>query len=179
MKKPCQQLQWITEWHTNFNALFLLRCSQKSANPLPTSTRTNSPKFRPPPPHGRNRSTSSVKLDPIHKKERSSKKKRKSAEQAQQPLPASEDTDEGFCSNGSCNSSSTSQILLPNPKVVLTAATPIPPSDEEEIPGTPESEVPTYSEAMASELSKEVKELLHDVLMDVRLDLTDEGIELD
>ena len=62
---------------------------------------------------------------------------------------------------------------------MISAATPIPPSDEDESPGTPESEVPTYSEAMASELAKEVKELLHDVLMDVRLDLTDEGIELD
>ena len=157
----------------------MLHCSQKSANPLPTTTtRNNSPKFRAP-PHGRNRSTSSVKLDPIHKDRKDRSKKKRKPEEQQQPLTASEDTDEGFCSNGSCNSSSTSQILLPTPKVVISAATPIPPSDEDESPGTPESEVPTYSEAMASELAKEVKELLHDVLMDVRLDLTDEGIELD
>ena len=92
-------------------------------------------------------------------------------------IPASEDTDEGFCSNGSCGSS-TSQVLLVGPKVVISAATPIPPSEDEDEPEA-ETEVPTYSEAMASAFTKEVKELLHDVLMDVRIELTDEGIEIE
>ena len=62
----------------------------------------------------KNRSASSVKLDPIHRKGAKKTKKAKSQPQLHQEVAkeaAPEDTDEGFCSNGS-SSSSTSHVLL-------------------------------------------------------------------
>ena len=160
---------------TNLNALFCVYyCSKKVANAV------NSPNWK---PHGRNRSTSSVKLDPIHRK--GIKKKKSSAKESKptsSSAPAAEDTDEGFCSNGS-SSSSTSHALLICPKVMVTQATPIPSHT-----GTPTScQSPTkfqVEELNNDELDPSVvmttmiKELMHDVLLDVRLDFTDEGIEL-
>lgn len=128
---------------------FVYLCSKKVANA------TNSPIWK---PHGRNRSTSSVKLDPIH---RNGSKKKKSSNESQ-----NEDTDEGFCSNGS-SSSSTSHALISPPKVMITQATPRPSNT-----GTP------TQDDTDQDVTTLVKELMHDVLMDVRLELTDEGIEL-
>ena len=143
---------------TNLNALFVLFvyfCSKNSSNWKP---------------HVRNRSTSSVKLDPIHRK--GIKKKKSSAKESKptsSSAPAAEDTDEGFCSNGS-SSSSTSHALLICPKVMVTQATPIPSHT-----GTPTScQSPTkfqVEELNNDELDPSVvmttmiKELMHDILM--------------
>ena len=68
------------------------------------------------------------------------------------------------------------------PKVMITQATPIPSHT-----GTPTScQTPTKlqneeldnDEPDPSVMITMIKELMHDVLMDVRLDFTDEGIEL-
>lgn len=153
---------------TNLNALFVLFvyfCSKNSSNWKP---------------HVRNRSTSSVKLDPIHRKGIKKKKSGKESKPSSS-APAAEDTDEGFCSNGS-SSSSTSHALLICPKVMITQATPIPSHT-----GTPTScQTPTKfqneeldnDEPDPSVMTTMIKDLMHDVLMDVRLDFTDEGIEL-
>ena len=68
------------------------------------------------------------------------------------------------------------------PKVMITQATPIPSHT-----GTPTScQTPTKfqneeldnDEPDPSVMTTMIKDLMHDVLMDVRLDFTDEGIEL-